>query len=344
MNIDAKASESNEMVRRMQVSHGDHASVAKHKIALFGTGANLRLSERLPMVICTETAPAGASATLLSRYGYLGFSARTGEVGSLKALRLLFEAALAEAPVQVWQRSDGRYVDALRPTVEPEGLASIDEVRQLHEHHLLAIRRALAETEEVVLVLGGDPTGHDTVSGTSYVCVPNGDFPRKLRDNIQPHFSDLDGMDDDFAAIWQVLRKLRPDVQITLALVPPMPGVTLSRAHQNQLVCLRTLVDEWVWRFGDVNYLPIWDAAMAKRAVSEGDRWELAQSLMNPAGPLYNTPVAAPEADNDDAAEDIMPPVSTDQARRKERRARSRKNGKVPSTICEDELLEAFSK
>lgn len=261
------------MAPQMQVSRGDPASGPKGKIALLGTGSNLRLSKQLQMINSTERVPAGAS----------------------KALRLLLAAARAEA-------------------------------------------------DEKVPVPGGDPTGHDRESGTGYVSAPNGEFPRTQRDCNKPHVSDLEELDDDFAAIWQMLRKTCHGAQVPPALLPSMPDVTLSRAKQNQRACIRARIEDWGRRFADVNCLPIWDAALPHWADSEGDRQKLAHSPMNAARPRHNTPSAANDVYNDHAKEGIMSASINNRARRKERPGRYRKAGNVPLTVCEAELLEAFSK
>lgn len=116
---------------------------------------------------------------LCRRFGYNLFSARYGNIYTARQFRQLVEAALSEAPPAplIWER-DGRFVDALRPAVEPEGLATADEVAQARVEHLRAVGQLLRNAECIVFTLGltecwidGEtgaalPTAPGTVAGT----------------------------------------------------------------------------------------------------------------------------------------------------------------------------------
>jgi len=74
-----------------------------------------------------EPAPPGMSAESAKTFGYGLFSARYGNVYSARQFRELIEDAIsgtvhAEA---IWQKN-GRAYDALRPGVEPNGLADAE--------------------------------------------------------------------------------------------------------------------------------------------------------------------------------------------------------------------------
>ena len=92
---------------------------------------------------------------LCQRYGYNLFSARYGNIYTARQFRQLVEHALADTapPVLIWEK-DGRYFDALRPAVEPEGLGTADEVRQSRAEHMLALRPVLEQAACIVLTLG----------------------------------------------------------------------------------------------------------------------------------------------------------------------------------------------
>ncbi|WBU63537.1 GSCFA domain-containing protein [Paracoccus aerodenitrificans] len=325
---------------------GSDSAAGHHKIALFGTGISLRLAEKLPGFINAEPAPSLASEALCLRYGYRGFSARTGEIANLAGLRQLFSAALTETPVAAWQRTDGRFSDPLRPRVDPEGLSSAEEVAEMQEQHLLAVRQAIGIADEVLLVLGGAAHGRDKASGAIWTSVPDTTFPSELRARIEPYFSGFNELENDFAEIWRLLQDANPGVKITVALAPPMPGETLAREEQHQLTCLRVLAEEWAWRFANVGYLPIWDLALAR---GSEDSFALAEILIAQASPPTEAESAssASSDDNDDADIDTAsdkedpPPSDEDQ---NARRRKKRKNRAAPSTVCEDELLEAFSR
>ncbi len=326
------------MVDESPAPHGTEAPVAARRVALFGAASRLRLTDRLPEVIDAERPPAGASAALLVQFGYLGFSARTGELRSLTALHLLIEAAVTGAAVPAWARRDGRFVDPLRPWVEPDGLDSAEDVAALQAHHLAAVRHALTNATEVMLVLDGALSGRDAETGAACGFVPDSRFPDSLRARIQPVTPDLDALDATFAALWQGLRRLNPTLRVTLVLAPVTPGETPARSRQQQLIQLRVLVDEWVWRYPDVGYLPLWDVSLAQScgATEDSASWAQAAAL------LATPPVARSAEAGDDGADPAAEVPATPRLTRAERRAGKRKA--AAATVCEDELLDAFSR
>ncbi len=320
-------------------AEGADGTVTERRMALFGTGAVLRLSEKLRGFINAEPAPPNASEALCQRYGFLGLSARTGAVGSLKANHLIFEAALTGKTIPPWRRSDGRFVDPLRPGIEPEGLADAAEVRMLQQSHYLALRRVLSGMDELILVLDGTVHGRDAEAGEDYAFVPGADFPTSLRDRIAPHIPDMDDLDADFTLMWQRLNSVRPGLQITLALAPPQPGATPSRGQQRQLADLRCLMTEWSSRFDTVRYLPLWEVAQLGDGDAAAKMWAMATSLMG-----VSSPPAVPD-EGLIADKEIEATEEERRAARRARKAAKRKRGNMaPSAVCEDELLEAFSK
>ncbi len=320
---------------------GAEGLVTERKIALFGTGAALHLSEKLRGFVNAEPAPATTSDALCQRFGFLGFSARTGAVDNLKGLGLIFDAALSGKTVAAWQRSDGRFVDPFRPSIEPEGLADEAEVQALQQSHQLALRRVLNCMDELILVLDGTAHGRDAHAGIDYPFIPDVDFPSALRDRIVPHVPDLDELDADFTAMFQRLNGLRPGLMITLALAPSRPNATSARGQQRQLTELRYMMAEWSSRFDTVRYLPIWEMAQMDSAA---EMWAKAASLTGASAPLLAAATPLPEAPDEDQGA----PVEADEerrARRAAKRERKLKRANVGSgTVCEDELLEAFAR
>ena len=75
-------------------------------------------------------------AKTAAEFGYLLYSARYGNIYTVQQLlQLAMEAFGLFAPqFSIWEMGE-KFVDALRPTIEPEGLDSITEVfihRQAH--------------------------------------------------------------------------------------------------------------------------------------------------------------------------------------------------------------------
>ena len=83
-------------------------------------------------VIDAEPALRGMPPETAKRFGYGTYSARTGNIYTVRQFRQLVEEMLGlfTPALPAWER-DGRYWDALRPGVEPEGLTSPEQVAEM---------------------------------------------------------------------------------------------------------------------------------------------------------------------------------------------------------------------
>src|SRR5690606_14895994 len=84
-----------------------------------------------------EPAPVFLPEADHARFGYGIYSCRYGNIYTSRQLLQLAAEALGTRPISrhVWER-DGRFYDALRPTVDPVGQAPADTVIKLRAQHL----------------------------------------------------------------------------------------------------------------------------------------------------------------------------------------------------------------
>ncbi|HEX3429317.1 MAG TPA: GSCFA domain-containing protein [Rhizomicrobium sp.] len=131
------------------------------------------LRARAFSVVDAEPAPAGLDANSAAQFGFGLYSARYGNIYTARQLLQLFrEAEGTFRPADfVWQK-DGRYFDAMRPSVEPGGLSKADFVRNCRAYHLRHLP-AIFETSDVfVFTLGLTETWMHAPSGTVYPTAP----------------------------------------------------------------------------------------------------------------------------------------------------------------------------
>lgn len=121
-----------------------------------------------------EPPPPGLTRAQREARGYGRFSFRTGNIYTAAALRQWLVWALGEEkpPEEVWQEADGRFHDPYRPTVEPDGFASPDELLGSRETTLASIRRAVAKADVLVFTLGLTEAWRDTAHGTVLPMCP----------------------------------------------------------------------------------------------------------------------------------------------------------------------------
>src|SRR5690606_13104237 len=74
-------------------------------------------------------------------------------------------------PGLIWQR-EGRFYDALRPGVEPEGMESLHEALELRAAHLEALRAGLAQADVFIFTLGLTEAWEDRATGRALALAP----------------------------------------------------------------------------------------------------------------------------------------------------------------------------
>lgn len=114
------------------------------------------------------------SAPERERRGYGVYSARYGNIYTARQLRQLFERAYGTfVPGQTaWQRDDGRFVDAFRPEIEPDGFASVEAVEVARAQHFAAVRKLFQEVDVLVFTLGLTEAWQSEDDGAVYPLCP----------------------------------------------------------------------------------------------------------------------------------------------------------------------------
>lgn len=114
-----------------------------------------------------------ASEEVRRHFQYELFSARYGNIYTARQLLQLFREAFGrqEHRELYWQLGS-RYVDPLRPAVEPDGFASVQELLLERGQHLAAVRRMFSELDVLVFTLGLTEAWESTEDGTIYPLCP----------------------------------------------------------------------------------------------------------------------------------------------------------------------------
>ena len=189
----------------------------------------------------------GMPTKLAQRYGYGRGSARVGAlrsaaglaqlIGDAKRLHLREEAA--------WPRGE-RWIDALRPEVEPHGLPRKADVLAARAAHLRQVRRVLRRAQILFLTLGASEDWRDTQTGTIYPQPPDPVSERFTL--LRPSAAEIRA---DLRKAWRILQRMNPDLQIILSLCPLPLRSTASGQHiltatAEAQTALRSAVTEFV--------------------------------------------------------------------------------------------------
>ncbi len=193
-------------------------------------GTYIRASEL--QFVDAEPAPAGMSATTAARFGFGLFSARYGNVYTARQLRQLLEDAWSGTvhDSAIWTR-DGRYFDGLRPNIEPEGLASADEVRRHRLQHLRRVRQVFDATDVFIFTLGLTEAWVDRATGLVFPTAPGvvaGQFDPNAHEFANFGMAETF---EDLAGALEILHRANPGLKVILTVSPVPLTATASGAH-----------------------------------------------------------------------------------------------------------------
>lgn len=239
------------------------------KIATMGSCFAQHISHYLRktgcLVLDAEPAPRAMTPPVAARFGYGLFSGRYGNIyTSRQLLDLLREIAAGGADRQfVWEKS-GRFYDAFRPTVEPEGMDSADEVLLHRDYHLERTAQLLRQTDVLIFTLGLTETWADRGTGRVFPVCPGvvaGRFDPALHCWLNLTHADVL---DDLTRIRALLQRFNPGMKLLLTVSPVPLTATASGAHvlaasSLSKSVLRAAVGECVAAHEDVDYVPSYE-------------------------------------------------------------------------------------
>jgi hypothetical protein len=194
------------------------------------------------------------------------FSCRYGNIYTSRQLLQLFQACFDSRAVaeDVWQREDGRYVDALRPQISAAGHAEESEVRAERANHLAAVRRMFEECSIFVFTLGLTETWRSRVDGTAYPLAPGvagGSYDPERHEFIN---LDVHEVLADMDAFLAGLKAVNPGVRVVLTVSP----VPLIATYEDRNVLVATtysksvlrIAADMAWRRHDwIEYFPSYE-------------------------------------------------------------------------------------
>ena len=211
---------------------------ANTKIATAGSCFAQHISRHLKIngykILDVEPPPPGLPENLRKKFGYSTYSARYGNIYTVRQLLQLAQEVAGDWTPEnyVWEK-DGRFFDALRPSIEPEGLDTPKEVIEHRKYHLSRVRTLFETLNLFIFTLGLTEMWTDKQSGTVYPTAPGtlvGKFDSATYTFKNAQFSEII---DDFNRFQKVLKKIRNNKPFKILLtVSPVPlTATASGNH-----------------------------------------------------------------------------------------------------------------
>lgn len=194
--------------------------IARH---LSASGFNFHVTERPHPIV---------SAAEASRQQYGVYSARYGNIYTARQLVQMFDRAFARfTPIETCWWHDGRYVDAFRPTIPPEGFASEDEMLSARSKHLDSVRAAFSEADVFVFTLGLTEAFEDRRDGAIFPVCPGTHGGVFDSDKYAFVNFEVDDVVADLRAFLDRVSQVNPNARVILTVSPVPLVATASGQH-----------------------------------------------------------------------------------------------------------------
>ncbi len=208
-------------------------------------------------------------------HGYGLYSARYGNIYTVRQLRQLLEEAYGqrEPGDPVWEK-DGRYFDALRPNIEPNGFGSPKDVRKARKAHLACVREAFAQADVFIFTFGLTEAWIHRQSGQVYPVAPGVLAGRyDPAQHVLANFR-VGQIKEDFEAVLTQLKAINPGLRILLT-VSPVPktatagGTHVLAASTYTKSVLRACAGELYADHPEIDYFPSYEMIVSAKAAGQ---------------------------------------------------------------------------
>lgn len=213
----------------------------------------------------TENAPPGMTEEKAREQNYGVFSARYGNVYTVRQAVQLFDRAFGEFRPKddVWPRGE-RFVDAFRPQIEPDGFPTPYDVRAAADGHLACVRRVFTESDWLVFTLGLTEAWRSRADGAVFPIAPGvagGSFDPSLHEFVNFSAAEVQA---DLALFITKIRRINPTLRILLTVSPVPLIATYEPRHvwvstTFSKAALRVAADAVERSFEDVIYFPSYE-------------------------------------------------------------------------------------
>lgn len=316
----------------------------KAKIATYGSCFAQHFSRALVARGYTwlnaEPAPAGVSEETARQFNYGIFSSRTGNIYTTSLLRQWVEWALEKsAPPMIHWEKNGRIYDPFRPSIEPDGFGSVEEMLRSRNTCIAAFRESILTCNLFVFTLGLTESWWDAQDGFEYPMCPGThagtyDAKRHVFRN-----QDYGFVRDNLMQAITMIRKSREQRMRVLLTVSPVP-LTATNSGNHVLVAtmdsksvLRAVAGNIAANGKGISYFPSYE--IINSPVFRGTFFEPNQRSVNGHGVNHVMDCFFAGLDQDQAAARA--------ARRAAQQAEA-EPASADDVKCDEELLEIFGR
>lgn len=213
----------------------------------------------------TELPPPGMDIELARQKSFGMYSARFGNVYTARQALQLFDRAFgAFTPAEdSWRRGDV-LVDPFRPQIQPEGFASLVELREDVRKHLTCVAAMFEQADWIIFTLGLTEAWRSSGDGAVFPIAPGvagGKYDSSLHEFV--NFSAWE-VTSDLVELHGRIKSVNPTAKILLTVSPVPLVATYEPRHvwtstTASKAALRVACDDLERRFDDVFYFPSYE-------------------------------------------------------------------------------------
>ena len=180
--------------------------------------------------VITESGPATSEAL---NEGYGIFPARFGNIYTTRQLRQLLDRSLniLNPIIKPWKRSDGKFIDPLRPTVQESGFITPNGALIDSKSHLNSVKKMFMDCDVFIFTLG---LTEGWINKSNSIAVPVAPGVAGGLDEIGEYefhnFSYQECFDDLIYFVDQI-KAINPNIKIILTVSPVPLVATYEREH-----------------------------------------------------------------------------------------------------------------
>jgi len=283
-----------------------------------------------------EPAPDGMPQDLAKKFNYNVFSARTANIYTTSLLLQWTRWALGRSkPPEIHWEANGRVFDPFRPTIEPDGFSSVDEMLVSRQTTIRAFRRCLMRCDLFVFTLGLTESWWDSELDIEYPMCPGtaaGEFDGSRHVFRNQEYPEIRKALAKFMELVRSARKAGPNFLLTVSPVP----LTATNSGNHVLVAtteskstLRAVAGSLARDDDSISYFPSYE--IISSPPYRGCFFEPNMRSVSPHGVNHVMKTFF------DGLGDIEPTKA-----RSEKRGSVKPAGRTDDVVCEEELLEAF--
>jgi GSCFA family len=272
-----------------------HPFERSHKVATFGScfaqHLGCALKERGYTWFDAEPWPDIFLPAIQKKYNYGIFSARTGCIYTAAVLKqwVSWALSISTPPEEIWE-AKGRFFDPFRPSIEPDGFATPEELLASRDLVLRAIRNVVQNADWFVFTLGATEGWVSSSTGCNYDMGP-GTVAGELESNNYSFksytpaeiSSDLGWVIETICSLNNKARFLLTVSAVPLNETASAKQVLTATTFSSSL--LRTVAGTMADNLEIVDYFPSYEIITA--SPFEGMLYEANQRFLSNLGPTF---------------------------------------------------------